>query len=99
MTSAGQGRRHYLAKAYAGKNIAVIDDKTTYGRGLAEETREELAAAYGMRQFCPESINGGEKDFSAGLKIKAAQAVKDVSSTHADAGLSARCATRASRRR
>ncbi len=78
----------YLAKAYAGKNIAVIDDKTTYGRGLAEETRKELAT-HGMKAVLSESINGGEKDFGALVsKIKAAQAdVVYFGGTHADAGL------------
>ena len=78
----------YLAKAYAGKKIAVLDDKTTYGKGLAEETRKELAAK-GMTPVLVESINGGDKDYGALVsKIKASQAeIVYFGGTHADAGL------------
>jgi len=78
----------YLAATFAGKKIAVLDDKTTYGRGLAEETRKELVA-HGITPVLTESINGGEKDYGALVsKIKAAQAdVVYFGGTHADAGL------------
>jgi branched-chain amino acid transport system substrate-binding protein len=78
----------WLAKTYQGKKIAVLDDKTTYGRGLAEETRKALIAA-GLTPVLAESINGGEKDYGALVsKIKAAQAdVVYFGGTHADAGL------------
>ncbi|MCE1234932.1 MAG: branched-chain amino acid ABC transporter substrate-binding protein [Hyphomicrobiales bacterium] len=78
----------YLAKAFAGKKVAVLDDKTTYGRGLAEETKKELAT-HGVTPVLAESINGGEKDYGALVsKIKAAQAdVVYFGGTHADAGL------------
>ena len=35
----------FIAKNYAGKKVAVIDDKSAYGKGLADVTRKELAAA------------------------------------------------------
>ncbi|NLH81452.1 MAG: branched-chain amino acid ABC transporter substrate-binding protein [Phyllobacteriaceae bacterium] len=78
----------FLAKTFAGKKIAVLDDKTTYGRGLADETKKALVAA-GMTPVLSESINGGEKDYGALVsKIKAAQAdVVYFGGTHADAGL------------
>jgi branched-chain amino acid transport system substrate-binding protein len=62
----------YLAKAYAGKKIAVVDDKSAYGKGVADETKKGLAAA-GVEVAMSEQINAGEKDFSALVsKIKAA---------------------------
>ena len=35
----------YLAAHFKGKPIAIIDDKSTYGHGLADETRKALNAA------------------------------------------------------
>src|SRR3712207_7484322 len=32
----------YIAKNYKGKNIAILNDKTTYGKGLADETKKAL---------------------------------------------------------
>src|SRR5262249_42258154 len=30
----------YIAKNFKGKNIAILNDKTTYGKGLADETKK-----------------------------------------------------------
>jgi len=78
----------YIAKAYAGRNVAIVNDKTTYGRGLAEETRRELNA-HGQKEVLFEAINGGDKDYGALVsKIKAVQAdIVYFGGTHADAGL------------
>ncbi len=54
----------FLAKNYAGKKIAIIDDKSAYGKGLADETRKAMNAA-GLTEVLNESINAGEKDYSA----------------------------------
>ena len=54
----------YLAKAYAGKKVAIVDDKSAYGKGLADETRKAMNAA-GLTEAVSESINPGEKDYSA----------------------------------
>jgi branched-chain amino acid transport system substrate-binding protein len=57
-----------------GKKIAILHDKTTYGKGLADETRKNLNAA-GVSEVLYEGINKGEKDYSAIVsKIKAAGA-------------------------
>src|SRR4051812_18485627 len=54
----------YIAQHFKGKPIAVIDDKSAYGKGLADETRKNLKTA-GVAITVDEQINAGEKDFSA----------------------------------
>ncbi|QCI62866.1 branched-chain amino acid ABC transporter substrate-binding protein [Phreatobacter stygius] len=62
----------YLVRNYQGKKIAIVHDKTTYGKGLADETQKALNAA-GIREVIYEGVNTGEKDFSALIsKLKAA---------------------------
>lgn len=62
----------WLAKTYAGKNVAVIHDKSAYGKGLADETKKAMNAA-GVKEAMYESITAGDKDFSALIsKMKAA---------------------------
>ena len=64
----------HIAKTFKGKVIVVVHDKTTYGQGLADETRKGLHAA-GIKEVLYEGVNTGEKDFSALVsKIKAAKA-------------------------
>src|ERR1700757_593143 len=54
----------YIAKNYKGKNIAILNDKTTYGKGLADETKKALNKA-GVTEKMFESYNKGDKDFNA----------------------------------
>jgi branched-chain amino acid transport system substrate-binding protein len=54
----------YIAKYYKGKNVAILNDKTTYGKGLADETRKALNKA-GFTEKMFESYNKGDKDFTA----------------------------------
>jgi branched-chain amino acid transport system substrate-binding protein len=54
----------YIAKNFPGKNVAILDDKTTYGKGLADETRKALNKA-GITEKLNDSYNKGDKDFSA----------------------------------
>lgn len=54
----------YLAEKFADAKIAIIDDKTPYGQGLAEETMKAYNAA-GKKQVIREGVNTGDKDFSA----------------------------------
>ena len=53
-----------IAKRFPGARIAVIHDKTAYGRGLAAETARRLAG-YGARPVLNEGFTPGEKDYSA----------------------------------
>ncbi|HVU40194.1 MAG: branched-chain amino acid ABC transporter substrate-binding protein [Xanthobacteraceae bacterium] len=60
----------YILKHYKGKKIAFVNDKTTYGKGLADETLKTIKAG-GMKEVLNEGINTGEKDYSALIsKIK-----------------------------
>ena len=64
----------YIVKNLKGKKIAIAHDKTTYGQGLADETRKAKRAA-GVNDVLYEGVNTGEKDFSALVsKIKASGA-------------------------
>jgi branched-chain amino acid transport system substrate-binding protein len=54
----------YILKHFKGKKIAVVHDKTTYGKGLADETLKTITKG-GMKAVLYEGINLGEKDFSA----------------------------------
>ncbi|MDE2447255.1 MAG: branched-chain amino acid ABC transporter substrate-binding protein, partial [Alphaproteobacteria bacterium] len=54
----------FLAKHFAGKKVAIIDDKSAYGKGLADATKAAMNAA-GLKETMAESINPGEKDYSA----------------------------------
>ena len=54
----------WLAEHYKGKNIAVVHDKSTYGKGLADLTKENMNAA-GLKEVAYEAITAGDKDFTA----------------------------------
>jgi branched-chain amino acid transport system substrate-binding protein len=54
----------YIAENFKGKNIAVIDDQTTYGQGLADEVRAGLKKL-NVTVKLNESYNKGENDFTA----------------------------------
>ena len=51
-------------RTFKGKNIAILNDKTTYGKGLADETKKALNKA-GVTEKMFESYNKGDKDFNA----------------------------------
>ena len=55
---------NYLAKNFADKNIAIIHDKTAYGKGLADETKRAMNAA-GKKEILYEAYTAGEKDYTA----------------------------------
>ncbi len=78
----------YLAEHFGDKNIAIIDDKTAYGRGLADEVKKALNAK-GVQEVFRESITAGEKDYSA-LVSKLKRAGVDalfIGGYHTEAGL------------
>ena len=54
----------YIVKNFKGKNVAILNDKTTYGKGLADETKKALNKA-GFQEKMFESYNKGDKDFNS----------------------------------
>lgn len=61
-----------IAAKFKGKRVAVVHDKTTYGQGLADETRKAMNAK-GIKEVFYEGVNKDDKDFTALVsKLKAA---------------------------
>lgn len=78
----------YLASKFKGKKVAVVHDKTTYGKGLADETQKAMNGK-GLKEVMYEGVNTGEKDYSA-LVSKLKQANVDLvyfGGLHTEAGL------------
>ena len=78
----------YLADHFKGKNVAILQDKSTYGKGLADQTKKALNAA-GVQEKMYEAYTQGEKDFNALVsRLKAAAIdVVYVGGYHTEAGL------------
>ncbi|MGA0597571.1 branched-chain amino acid ABC transporter substrate-binding protein [Enterovirga sp. CN4-39] len=78
----------YLANHFKGKKVAIIHDKTPYGKGLADETQKAMESK-GLKAAMYEGVNTGEKDYSA-LVSKLKQQNVDVvyfGGLHTEAGL------------
>ena len=58
----------YILKNFARKNIAILHDKTTYGKDLADETRKALNAG-GLKESIYEAFNVGDKDFNTYVSL------------------------------
>lgn len=52
-----------IIKRKLGTRIAIINDKSTYGRGLAENVKAGITAA-GLQVVVDDTLTQGEKDFS-----------------------------------
>ncbi|MDH3690160.1 MAG: branched-chain amino acid ABC transporter substrate-binding protein [Gammaproteobacteria bacterium] len=81
----------FLADNYGDKKIAVLHDKTAYGKGLADETKKQLNTR-GVQEAMYEAYTAGEKDYSA-LVSKMKEAGIDVfylGGYHTEAGLMVR---------
>jgi branched-chain amino acid transport system substrate-binding protein len=67
----------YLARTYAGRPVAVVSDKTTFGRGLAEAIAARLKEL-GQGEPVFLSVERGTRDFSATVARLAAAKVAAV---------------------
>ena len=54
----------FLAKEYSGKKVAIIHDKTAYGKGLADATKKNMNKG-GLKETMYEAFTAGGKDYSA----------------------------------
>jgi branched-chain amino acid transport system substrate-binding protein len=72
----GEVAGKYLVSKYKGKKVAIVHDKQTYSKGLADETKKNMNAG-GLNEVMYEAVNKGDKDFSA-LISKMKQAQVDV---------------------
>ncbi len=83
-----QGRiaGNFLATHYADKNVAIIDDTSAYGKGLADATRRAMNAA-GKKEVFTQSYEAGSEDFSdIVFRLKAADIdVLYIGGFHTDA--------------
>jgi branched-chain amino acid transport system substrate-binding protein len=82
---------NYVVDNNVGKKIAIIHDKTPYGKGLADEFKKQLNAR-GVTETMYEAITAGDKDFTA-LITKMKNAGIDLiylGGYHTEAGLIAR---------
>jgi branched-chain amino acid transport system substrate-binding protein len=79
---------NYLADHYADKKIALLHDKTAYGKGLADETKKQLNSR-GVEEAMYEAYTAGEKDYSALISKMNAEGIDVfyVGGYHTEAGL------------
>ncbi|MBU6497014.1 MAG: branched-chain amino acid ABC transporter substrate-binding protein [Rhodospirillales bacterium] len=66
----------FMAKEFKGRKIAILNDNTAYGKGLADETKKNLNLN-GVKETLYEAYVPGEKDYSA-LVSRLKQANIDV---------------------
>ena len=84
----GQVAANYVVDNSVGSKVAVIHDKTAYGKGLADEFKKQLNAR-GVDEVMYEAITAGDKDFTA-LITKMKEAGVDLmylGGYHTEAGL------------
>ncbi len=82
---------NYLAKEFKGKKIAILNDNTAYGKGLADETKKSLNGN-GVTEAMYAAYTPGERDYSA-IVSRMKQAGIDViyiGGYHTETGLIAR---------
>ncbi|MGU3493026.1 branched-chain amino acid ABC transporter substrate-binding protein [Xanthobacteraceae bacterium A53D] len=78
----------FILKTLKDKKVAIIHDKTPYGKGLADETQKTINKG-GLKEVVYEGITPGEKDYSALVsKLKSANVdVLYYGGLHPEAGL------------
>ena len=78
----------YIASHFKGRKVAVLNDNTAYGKGLADETQKNMQAD-GVQPALVQTYTPGEKDYSAVVsRMKAAGIeVIYIGGYHTEAGL------------
>lgn len=84
----GPTAAEFIVRRFAGRRIAIVHDKSSFGAGLASEVRNRLVAEKQLIAL-DTGINAGEKDHSALIsRLKAARAeVLFLGGYHTEAGL------------
>ncbi|MBV9538748.1 MAG: branched-chain amino acid ABC transporter substrate-binding protein [Acidisphaera sp.] len=87
----GEVAGKFLADHFKGQKIAILDDNSTYGKGLADQTRKFFQAA-GGKETMDATYVPGERDYSAlvsRLKEAGVQVIY-IGGYHTETGLIAR---------
>lgn len=79
---------NYIADHFAKGNVAILHDKTAYGKGLADETLKQLKKR-GKSETMYEAYSAGEKDYSALVSKMKANSIDVIyiGGYHTEAGL------------
>jgi branched-chain amino acid transport system substrate-binding protein len=90
----GTTAANYVIDNNVATKIAVIHDKTAYGKGLADEFKKQLNAR-GVNEVMYEAITAGDRDFSALVTKMKQEGVELIylGGYHTEAGLIARQAS------
>lgn len=73
----GRAAAEYLARAFAGRPIAILNDRTTFGRGLADAVASRLHDL-GQHEAAFEGVERGTRDFGPLMRRLAAAKVAAV---------------------
>ena len=87
----GEVAGNYIAKNFPDAKVAIINDKTAYGKGLADQTQKFFEEA-GGKPVLTEAYTAGQKDYTS-LVTKMKQAgvtLVYIGGYHTEAGLMAR---------
>lgn len=78
----------YIAKQFPKARIAILNDKSAYGKGLADETKKKLNSL-GVKEVMYEAYTAGEKDYSALVSRMKAEGITLIylGGYHTEAGL------------
>ncbi len=76
----------YLADHYKGKNVAIIHDKTAYGKGLADETKKAANAARPQGGHVRSDQSGRQGFLRPGQQDEAGQYRRDLFRRLSDRG-------------
>ncbi|WP_370195432.1 MULTISPECIES: branched-chain amino acid ABC transporter substrate-binding protein [Aurantimonas] len=88
----GEVAGKYISDNFPDANVAIINDKTAYGKGLADQTQKFYEEASGKSPALVEAYTAGEKDYTA-LVTKMKEAginLLYIGGYHTEAGLMAR---------